>query len=209
MERVAFSGAAPQDALPTIEIDDRQAFQPIEGFGFALTGGSAYLLAGLAAADRANHPFIVALSHRGLFSTSLHSEDSDVLAARAALAPLYDQYNVDLAVNGHDHEYERSLPILSNTSNPSGAPTIATGGKGTTYIISAGAGADPYAVGTSAVAYRATKTAFGSGTPYIGLYGTLQITATQLTWTAYGMVASGSTMADDTVINGPLTFQAR
>ncbi|HEY6461544.1 MAG TPA: metallophosphoesterase family protein, partial [Polyangiaceae bacterium] len=37
--------------------------------------------------DRANHPFIVAMNHRGLFSTSLHSTDSDVVAARNALAP--------------------------------------------------------------------------------------------------------------------------
>ena len=54
MQPVSFSGSVPQDALPTIEIDDSRAFQPIEGFGFSLTGGSAYLLAGLAAADRAD-----------------------------------------------------------------------------------------------------------------------------------------------------------
>src|SRR4030088_2439209 len=41
-------------AFPPIEIDDSRTFQPIEGFGFSLTGGSAYLLAGLAAADRAD-----------------------------------------------------------------------------------------------------------------------------------------------------------
>ena len=54
MQPVAFSRSSPQEALPTIEIDDSRTFQPIEGFGFALTGGSAYLLAGLAAAERAN-----------------------------------------------------------------------------------------------------------------------------------------------------------
>lgn len=53
MRPVAFSGSSPRDPLPTIEVDDSRTFQPIEGFGFALTGGSAYLLAGLAAADRA------------------------------------------------------------------------------------------------------------------------------------------------------------
>ncbi len=52
MQPVAFSRSSPQEALPTIEIDDGRTFQPIEGFGFALTGGSAYLLAGLPAADR-------------------------------------------------------------------------------------------------------------------------------------------------------------
>src|SRR4030088_906439 len=41
-------------AFPPIEIDDSRTFQPIEGFGFSLTGGSAYLLAGLAATDRAD-----------------------------------------------------------------------------------------------------------------------------------------------------------
>ncbi len=54
MPPVAFSRSLQRDELPTIEIDDSRAFQPIEGFGFALTGGSAYLLAGLAAADRAD-----------------------------------------------------------------------------------------------------------------------------------------------------------
>src|SRR5436190_17439972 len=54
MQPVAFSRSMPQESLPTIDIDDSQTFQPIEGFGFALTGGSAYLLAGLAAADRAS-----------------------------------------------------------------------------------------------------------------------------------------------------------
>lgn len=54
MQPVALSRSLPQGALPVIEIDDSRTFQPIEGFGFALTGGSAYLLAGLAAADRAD-----------------------------------------------------------------------------------------------------------------------------------------------------------
>src|SRR5215467_8110014 len=52
MQPVAFSRSLPADALPTIEVDSSRTFQPIEGFGFALTGGSAYLLAGLTAVDR-------------------------------------------------------------------------------------------------------------------------------------------------------------
>src|SRR5476649_204834 len=54
LQPLAFSSAVPQDALPTIEVDERQTFQPIEGFGFALTGGSAYLLGELGAAERAD-----------------------------------------------------------------------------------------------------------------------------------------------------------
>src|SRR5262245_50043019 len=54
MQPVAFSQSSPHEALPTIEVDDSLTFQPIEGFGFALTGGSAYLLGKLPAADRAD-----------------------------------------------------------------------------------------------------------------------------------------------------------
>ena len=53
LQPLAFSKSASHDALPTIDVDDSQTFQPIEGFGFALTGGSAYLLGELGAAERA------------------------------------------------------------------------------------------------------------------------------------------------------------
>ncbi|MGD0526445.1 MAG: fibronectin type III domain-containing protein [Polyangiaceae bacterium] len=151
-------------------------------------------------ADRANHPFVVVMGHRGLFSTSLHSTDPDVLQARTSLAPLYDQYKVDLVINGHDHEYERTYPITTGNP-PTSSPTVQPAGMGTTYVICAGAGADAYAVGTTSVAYRVTKTAFGAGTPYIGAYTLLQIAPTQLTLTAYGLKASGSTPQDDDVID--------
>jgi hypothetical protein len=153
-----------------------------------------------AAADRTSHPFIVVISHRGLFSTSLHSADSDVIAARGALAPLFDKYKVSLVVNAHDHEYERTVPI--NAGSPAtGAPT--PNSSGTTYVISAGAGADPYAVGTTSVSWRATKTAFGpSASPaYLGNYLLLTVTASQLTLKAYGMNASSTTVAGDDVID--------
>jgi hypothetical protein len=165
----------------------------------------AWLDKDLAAAstDRQNHPFIIAISHRGLYSTSLHSTDGDVLLARASLAPLYDKYHVDIAFNGHDHEYERSKPLNAGTP-PDGAPVVQqSASQGTTYIICAGAGADPYAVGTASSAYRQTSTAFGSGTPYIGLYGILVLNGNQLTFTAYGLKGAGG--ADDTLDTLQLT----
>ena len=54
LQPMAFSRSLPQDAVPTIDIDDSRTFQPIEGFGFSLAGGSAYLLAGLHATERAD-----------------------------------------------------------------------------------------------------------------------------------------------------------
>jgi hypothetical protein len=149
-----------------------------------------------ASADRANHPFVVEINHRGLFSTSLHSTDADVISARNAMAPLFDKYKVDLVINGHDHEYERTAPITNGSP-----PNVQPAGQGTTYVICAGAGADAYAVGTTSVPYRITKTAFGSGTPYIGAYSLLAIAPTTITLTAYGLKASGSSPQDDDVID--------
>jgi glucosylceramidase len=47
---LAFKAARP--ALPTIEIDAGKAFQPIDGFGFAVTGGSAQLIMKMSPAAR-------------------------------------------------------------------------------------------------------------------------------------------------------------
>src|SRR5205814_10076765 len=42
------------NTFPTIEVDSTQSFQPIDGFGYALTGGSAYVINKLSAADKAS-----------------------------------------------------------------------------------------------------------------------------------------------------------
>lgn len=43
----------PNNTNPTIEVDETQKFQPIDGFGYCLTGGSAELLHQMGAAERA------------------------------------------------------------------------------------------------------------------------------------------------------------
>jgi hypothetical protein len=187
-----------------------------------ITGGSVgaeaqaqlkWLDADLAAAvaDRKNHPFIVALSHKGIYSTSLHSGDGDVLAVRGALAPLYDKYKVDLAINGHDHEYERSKPVHAGTP-PTGAPVV---GTGTVYVINAGAGANPYGVNVSPQPYSAKQQGFcGNGSTngcmyqYVGLYSTIAATMTTLTMTAYGAKPSSTSYMNDDVID-TLTLNAQ
>jgi glucosylceramidase len=53
IDAVPFADLPQQNTHPTIAVACDETFQPIEGFGFALTGGSASLLAGLAADARA------------------------------------------------------------------------------------------------------------------------------------------------------------
>ena len=62
--------------------------------------------------------FVVAFFHHCAFATSSnHASDGGV---RAALAPLFDRFSVDLVVQGHNHQYERTNPIRGGRSHRAG-----------------------------------------------------------------------------------------
>jgi len=73
--------------------------------------------------------------HRPPYSTGFeHGSD---LTIRNVFAPIFEQYGVQLALSGHDHDYERTLPMKTST-DPSATPV--------TYIVSGGGGAPTYTV---------------------------------------------------------------
>ncbi len=86
--------------------------------------------------------FVVAFFHHCAFATSsTHASDAGV---RAAVAPLFDEFSVDLALQGHNHQYERSNPIRRGRSTvqaPDGA-TVRPETDGTTYVC-VGSGGRP------------------------------------------------------------------
>jgi hypothetical protein len=88
--------------------------------------------------------FVVAFFHHCAYSTSAtHASDGGV---RAALAPLFDRYSVDLVVQGHNHQYERTNPIRggrTTTAAPDGA-TVRPEQDGTTYICCGSGGRPRY-----------------------------------------------------------------
>lgn len=88
--------------------------------------------------------FIVAFFHHCAFATSsAHASDGGV---RAALAPLFDTYSVDLVVQGHNHQYERTNPIRggrSTVQTPDGA-TVYPEKDGTTYLCCGSGGRPRY-----------------------------------------------------------------
>ncbi len=53
---------------------------------------------------------IVVFMHQCAMSTSLPGNGSD-LGIRQAWLPLFDKYEVDLVLSGHEHDYERSYPV--------------------------------------------------------------------------------------------------
>ena len=88
--------------------------------------------------------FIVVYFHECAYSTTEeHASDGGV---RAAWTPLFDQYSVDLVINGHNHVYERTDPLRAGkvtTAAPTGA-TVNTPAQGTTYVVAGSSGASLY-----------------------------------------------------------------
>ncbi|WP_083828563.1 metallophosphoesterase [Candidatus Protofrankia datiscae] len=86
--------------------------------------------------------FIVCFFHHCAYSTTAqHASDGGV---RGAWAGLFDRYQVDLVLQGHNHLYERTDPIRENTPTrqaPDGS-VIEPAKDGTTYIV-AGSGGRP------------------------------------------------------------------
>jgi Purple acid Phosphatase, N-terminal domain/Calcineurin-like phosphoesterase len=84
--------------------------------------------------------FIVAFFHHCAYSTcTSHGSDGGV---RQHWAPLFDQYAVDLVINGHNHIYERTDPVRAGSATgaaPAGT-TVYPATAGTTYIVAGAAG---------------------------------------------------------------------
>ena len=90
--------------------------------------------------------WIVVCMHQTAVSTADHVNGAD-LAIRENWLPLFDRYNVDLVVCGHEHHYERThairgvLPTDTLTPNPvSTQPDSIDTSKGTVHLVIGGGG---------------------------------------------------------------------
>jgi hypothetical protein len=83
-----------------------------------------------------DRPWRVAFFHRPPYSSGV--EHGSELAVRQAFSPLFEQYNVQLVLTGHEHSYERSVPWRESTN---------TARQAVTYIVTGGAGATLYPAG--------------------------------------------------------------
>ena len=125
---------------------------------------------------------MIAVHHRGEWSSANHGTDSDVVKVRELLVPIWDKYKVDVVFNGHDHNYERSKPLRLVNQKP-------VVGEGTTYVVCAGSGADGYGNGTSD--FTATSLRYDQGDK-IGIYGLMTASRTKLSFDAYYLTTDGT-----------------
>ncbi len=76
--------------------------------------------------------------HRPPYSSGSHGNDSTIISA---LCPLFEMYHVDMVLLGHDHDYERTYSLRNSA--------VVNDSIGTTYVVTGGAGAPLYPVGSS------------------------------------------------------------
>lgn len=83
---------------------------------------------------RSDAPWKVVMQHQSAYaSCSRHGSN---LTIRELWVPAFERAGVDFVIGGHNHVYERSVPLLGGT------PTDA--GSGVTYLVTGGAGAPLY-----------------------------------------------------------------
>jgi hypothetical protein len=81
-------------------------------------------------------PWKIAVFHRSPYSAGgEHQSDFDV---RAVFGPMFDRHHVDLVLSGHEHDYERTIPIRETAD---GGPTV--------YVVTGGGGAKLYPAATA------------------------------------------------------------
>jgi len=100
----------------------------------------AFLEWALGRVDRVRTPWVVAVHHRPIWSQSNHSSDTEL---QSLWMPLYERLGVDLVLTGHDHNYQRTHPLVDGAR--------VADGEGVVYVVTGGSGAPLYGVDPAAV----------------------------------------------------------
>ena len=166
---VAFSGAGAVAAGPAPPPTEPPAGDPPAAAGASrsvrgYSGGAQtrWLESTLAAARAdASIDWIVVQLHQCACSSASAGGGSD-LGVRQEWLPLFDTYEVDLVLSGHDHRYERSFPVrgfdfgsgtdtltgaVADTRRPRPVTTVDSGvfdtSQGTVHLVLGSGGEDP------------------------------------------------------------------
>jgi len=108
--------------------------------------------------------------HHAPYTTGHHKEDVVSALVRERMVPILENHGVQLVLSGHEHSYQRTLPLRA------GEPVER--GQGTVYIITAAGGASLQAIGDSPLR------AFGAAVHH---YLRVEVTAGRMTITAVGL----------------------
>ena len=112
--------------------------------------------------------WIVVQMHQSALSSS--TDNGCDVGIRQAWLPLFDRYQVDLVLNGHDHDYERSFPVRGFTPNL-GTSTFAGG----TVTQAAGQVTLPSTAGQAVNTFTPTVVATDASGPFDTSQGTVYL----------------------------------
>jgi predicted phosphodiesterase len=103
---------------------------------------------------------VVFMHHIMYASCSVHCPESEL---RDTYQPLFDQYGVDLVLQGHNHNYQRTYPVEFNASNPD-SPTITSAEQnnyadpdGQVYLTVGTGGREAHSLDSTVPEYLATQ----------------------------------------------------
>ncbi|MFE2996773.1 fibronectin type III domain-containing protein [Nocardia sp. NPDC059246] len=91
--------------------------------------------------------WVIVVMHQTAFSTAISDFNGADLGIRESWLPLFDRYQVDLVLCGHEHHYERTYPVRG-TSGPGALTPVPTDtghgpydtSKGTVHLVIGGGG---------------------------------------------------------------------
>jgi acid phosphatase type 7 len=97
--------------------------------------------------DKAKYPWVVVFGHRPMYCTCKASKETCTTEAdtiKKSLEGLLYQYNVDLYVNGHIHNYQRTCPVYlgSAVGNCDPSNNVYINPRAPIYVTTGGPGAD-------------------------------------------------------------------
>ncbi|MEU3563021.1 metallophosphoesterase family protein [Kitasatospora sp. NPDC006786] len=137
--------------------------------------------------------FIVVYLHQCTYSTC-HDNGAE-LGAQQDWAPLFDKYQVDLVLSGHNHVYERTDPIRAGkaTRKAASGDTVDPAKDGTTYVVAGGGGGGLYSFPVSDT-YLGHESANDKPVPMVvadrsGHSQTVKVTWSRVRYTGYCLVA--------------------
>ena len=90
-----------------------------------------------------NIKWIVVFYHKPIY-TSPSNHEPDEAGIKNIVVPLFDKYHVDLVLQGHNHNYQRSYPLKADVVTETRPDSIYQSPKGTIYMVVGTGGQDFY-----------------------------------------------------------------
>lgn len=85
----------------------------------------------------------IVVFHHSIYSSASHSMDNDILTRRSELYPVFDKYDIDVVLMGHDHCYTRSYQMEGGVAQ-NGLESSVVNPNGTLYVTANSASGSKY-----------------------------------------------------------------